>query len=470
MPLRLAGRSPARSEARLQIGDEGLPPALRHEVDRQWGASPVAVTATLGLLEESLLVAVKPPQWGDPAAVARRFARAGRALTRERVQRAVFALRDVPDDSLMPLILGLSRGLYRFDRYKTGPRPAPPMVSLLSNRRGWPASAHRALAIAEATAFTRDLVNTPAEDMGPDELEAEARRVARAGGLKVKVLRAGRCARMGMGALTAVGRASPRAPRMIVLEYEGAPGSSDVLSFAGKGICFDTGGLDLKTASGMLLMKKDMGGAATILGAAQAIAALEPEANVRFYIAAAENAVAGNALRPGDVVRALDGTTIEIGNTDAEGRLVLADAVALAVREGATRIVDVATLTGAAMIALGRVRVPLLGNDESLLTDLETAAAEVGERVWRLPADPEYREAIKGKVADLRNVGRRGEAGVIAGGLFIGHFAGRTPWAHLDISPASWSDGRDGDGPEGATGVMVATLVRLALGDLREPA
>jgi leucyl aminopeptidase len=255
-----------------------------------------------------------------------------------------------------------------------------------------------------------------------------------------------------------------------VLEYRGDPRSRSFLAIAGKGICFDTGGLNVKPAGGMLLMKKDMGGAAAALGAARAVAAVAPPCNVRFYLAVAENSISGNALRPGDVVRALDGTTIEVGNTDAEGRLVLADAVALARREGAARIVDVATLTGAAMVALGRVRVPLLGSDEQLLADIEAAATATAERVWRMPTDQEYRDGIRGEVADLRNVGPAGEYGVMAGGLFVGHFAGDLPWAHLDISPASWAPAASEFGPAGATGAMVSTLARLAFGGAEEGA
>ncbi|UCF69344.1 MAG: leucyl aminopeptidase family protein [Acidobacteriota bacterium] len=465
MPVRISSRKPPQGAARIVVEGQRLPRSLEEEVRRQWALGPVASLATLERLPAPMLFAVKAPRWDVPLEIRRRFGRLGRKLRQQKITRAALELpRSLAPHTADAIVVGLSSGLYGFDRYKTGPRVAPPVVQIVPPNAAWGRAARSGLALAEAVTLARDLVNTPAEDLGPEELEKEARRVARDGGLKIRVLDRQRCARMGMGALLAVGRASTRAPRLIVLEHRGAPRSRECLALVGKGIVFDTGGLNLKSAAGMLLMKKDMGGAAIVLAAAQAVAAQKLKRNVRFYLAVAENAVAGNALRPGDVIRALNGTTIEIGNTDAEGRLVLADAVSLAVREKATRIVDAATLTGAALIALGRLRVPLMGSDERLLADIERAAEQTGERVWRLPADAEYAEALKGKVADLKNIGKGGEAGVITGGLFIGHFAGKVPWAHLDISPASWADGGHDLGPEGATGVMVTTLARLAAG------
>ncbi len=460
--LRLARRPPVPVEALVVLEGHALPLTVRREVLRQWARGPVAVTATLDRLPQPLLVALRAPDWDDLPATTRRFGAASRALLAERVRSAaVLVPDDLPDSAAEAVVLGLSRGLYRFDRYRPDPPPRPE-VTVVAPRRSFEAAGRRALDVARGIRLARDLVNTPAEEMGPDELEDAARRVARHGGLALRVLDRARLRRIGAGALLAVGRASPRAPRLVVLEHRGAPRSDEWLALAGKGIAFDTGGLNLKSAEGMALMKKDMAGAAAVLGAALAVGRQRPKKNVRFYLALAENSVAGNALRPGDVIRALDGTTIEIGNTDAEGRLVLADAVALAVREGASRILDVATLTGAALVALGRARVPLVGNDETWLTEVERAAALAGERVWRFPADPEVKDAIRSRIATLKNTGKGSEAGVIAGALFIGHFAGTVPWAHLDISPASWADAAGELGPEGATGVMVPTLARLA--------
>lgn len=453
---------PTKLDALVVFERHPLPASIATEAQRQWERGPVAVIPTLGQMPVALVVALKRPEPRDPRAVMRRFGAAARCLLRERALKAAIVVpKELPQSAALAAILGLSRGLYRFDRYKTVEPTPLPAVTVVAPGSAWRNAAQNALLVAEGTALCRDLINTPAEDMGPAELEQAARRVAKQAGLGIKVYDAKACADLGMGALIAVGRASARQPRMIVLEHR-AGKRQDTLALVGKGICFDTGGLDLKSSEGMLLMKKDMGGAATVLGAAWAVGKARPKRNVRFYLAVAENAVSGNAFRPGDIVRAMDGTTIEVGNTDAEGRLVLADALCLARRDGATRIVDAATLTGAALIALGRVRVPLLGNDETLLRAIEEAAATTGEKVWRMPSDDEYKEQIKGKLADLKNVGKGSEAGVMAGGLFIGHFAGAIPWAHLDISPASWADAEHDLGPDGATGVMVATLARLA--------
>ncbi len=461
--IKIASKLPARADALVVLEGHKLREPLAKEVTRQWKSRKVAVTATLGMMPYKLLVAIQKPERDGPAALSESFGAAGRALLGEHVASAALTLPTKADPSTAEaMVLGLGRALYRFDRYQTQAPPPMPSVTIAAPSAAWAQHGRRALALVDGVSLTRDLINTPAEDMGPDELEEAARRVAKNGGLRVRVLSASRCAQMGMGALTAVGRASTRPPRLISLEYRGAPRSKEVLVLAGKGICFDTGGLDLKPADGMLLMKKDMGGAAAVLGAALAIGRIKPKRNVRFYLAVAENSVSGNAIRPGDILTALDGTTIEIGNTDAEGRLVLADAVSLAVREGATRIIDVATLTGAALIAFGRIRVPLMATDDALRARIEAAADAVGEQVWPMPGDPEYRDQIKSKIADIKNVGKGREAGVIAAGLFIAHFAGAVPWAHLDISPAAWAESANDLGPEGATGVMVPTLTRVA--------
>ena len=445
----------------MLIEGSELPAPITREARRQFERSPVALVPSLGLHPAELLVIVKAPVDDRAETLTRAWGAAGRKLVAEGVTKATALIPpDAPTESARPIVLGLGRALYRFDRYRKG-EPALPRIGMVSPSAAWSRRARAGLAVLEGVLLTRDLVNTPAEDMGPAEVEAAAREVARLTGMKIRVLGAARCRKMGMGALSAVGRASTREPRMIVLEHRGRPREKGFFAFAGKGIVFDTGGLDLKPPAGMLLMKKDMGGAATVLGTALALGTLKVRRNLRFYLAVAENAVAGNAIRPGDVITALDGTTIEIGNTDAEGRLVLADAIALAVREGAHHVLDAATLTGAAMIALGRIRVPMMANRDDFAQRLDEAADAAGERVWRLPMDQEYREQVRSKIAVLKNVGKGREAGTIAAGVFLEHFAAGRPWAHLDISPASWSESASALGPEGATGTMVPTLTTL---------
>ena len=330
-----------------------------------------------------------------------------------------------------------------------------PVVLVAGNLRKDAKLVKLALASPLALAFASYLPEGQAADRVAIDL-------ARAAGLRLRVLNERACAKLGMGCLLAVGRASPRRPRMLVLELPGK-GSEAPLAICGKGVCFDTGGLNIKTGDGMLLMRKDMGGAAAAL-CALAAATGSQRRTVRAYLPLVENAISGEAFRPGDVLRAMDGTTVEIGNTDAEGRLILADAIALARREGAGRIVSVATLTGAAMTALGRVHVPLMATDDSLADDLLGSARATGEKLWRLPLDAEHRAMVRGQVATLNNAPGGGEAGCITAGAFVAHFAGSTPFAHLDISPASWMPKPWDLGPPGATGTIVTTLARLACG------
>ena len=236
----------------------------------------------------------------------------------------------------------------------------------------------------------------------------------------------------------------------------------DVLALVGKGLTFDSGGISLKPGEGMHLMKNDMSGGAAVLGAMQAIGRMKPERSVLGIVACSENLPSGTALKPGDVITAMNGKTIEILNTDAEGRLILADAVAYANSLGAKRIVDAATLTGACGVALGpNIYSAIVANDDGLVADIQRAAALTGERFWQMPGDDDYKELFKSTVADLQNTGGR-LGGVMTGGLFIGEFSGGTPWAHLDIAPTAFSDKEKHYQGKGGTGVAVRTLAELA--------
>ena len=359
--------------------------------------------------------------WGKPAEGADPFSfgRLARALP-EGLYRVE---GDLPQMHLA--VLGWLLEAYSFERYrKAGAAPA---------RLICPEGVNRAqlLREAEAHVLVRDLINTPASDMGPDELEAAAHAVAEAGGAKVSVIK-GKALETGYPMIHAVGKASPRAPRLI--DFSWGPPKALKVTLVGKGVCFDTGGLDIKPASGMLTMKKDMGGAATVLGLAQAVMAAKLPVRLRVLIPAVENAISGNAFRPGDILVSRKGLTVEIGNTDAEGRLVLADALTRACEESPDLLIDMATLTGAARVALGPDLPPFYTDDEALAGDLARHAAAANDPLWRMPLWQPYAQMMDGKISDLNNASESGFAGSITAALFLKRFAeGATSWVHFDI-------------------------------------
>ena len=337
--------------------------------------------------------------------------------------------------------IGWGLGAYSFTRYRKANRTPAELV--------WPKAAEQGhvLRTVSAAGLVRDLVNTPAEDMGPAELAAAAESMAKHLGMKATITAGDKLLEANYPLIHAVGRASVRAPRLIDLVW-GSPTHPKV-TIVGKGVCFDTGGLDLKNDQGMKLMKKDMGGGAHALGLAQMIVEAKLPVRLRVLVPAVENAVAGNAIRPLDIIRSRKGLTVEIGNTDAEGRLVLADALAEASRERPEMIVDFATLTGAARVALGPELPALFCNDEALAGDLARHAAAEADPVWRMPLWRSYRKQLDSKAADLNNISSQPHAGAIIAALFLQEFvAAGVPWAHFDIF--AWnSNGRPGR-PEGA--------------------
>lgn len=361
---------------------------------------------------------------------------------------------------------------YRFGGYRSKKSDAPlarcTVVGAPATRAVEVVEA-RARIVAEATALARDLVNLPAETVTPAHLGATAQRIARSSRLAVRVLGPREMSRLGMGAILAVGRASRNEPRLIELVYRprGARrrSASGPVLLVGKGITFDSGGLSLKPAQAMEIQKRDMAGGAAVLGAMRAIGQLAPPIEVRGYVAAAENMPGGDAYRPGDVLRTCIGKTIEVLNTDAEGRLVLADALGFATRPrrgGAAPscVVDLATLTGAVVTALGRGVAAVLGNDPALVRSVIESGREVGETIWELPLVDDYMAGLESPIADLRNTGD-GTAGTIYGGLFLREFVHRVPWAHLDIAGVAFSDKGSSYVPRGAVGWGVRTLVEL---------
>jgi leucyl aminopeptidase len=374
----------------------------------------------------------------------------------------------VADAALQATAEGLLLGSYRFDRYKSnanGNRPALEQVTLLgsgrSDARGAKRTLDRAQVISDSVEWARDLVNTPALEATPDYLAKEAQRMAKETGLRAKIWKKAELERGGMGGILGVGRGSENEPRMIELEYNGG-GRGAPIGLSGKGITFDSGGLSIKDAKNMETMKCDMAGAAAMLATMRTIALLKPRVNVIAAIPSSENLPSGSSIRPGDILRHRGGKTSEVLNTDAEGRLVLADALAYLAEKKPRVIIDAATLTGACMVALGDQITGVMGNDERLIDDIIEAGERVGEPMWELPLYREYKSQIESNVADVKNIGERW-GGAITAALFLAEFVGDIPWAHLDIAGPAFTE-RGGDyTPKGGTGVPVRTMVEYIL-------
>ena len=322
--------------------------------------------------------------------------------------------------------------------------------------------AERGQILAEAANFAREIVNEPGNLMTPTELARQAEEVAQKYGLEIDVLDEARMKELGMGSLLGVSQGSAEPAKLIVLTYtpSSEPTSKETIAIVGKGVTFDTGGISIKPADSMEKMKYDMAGGATTIAAMRAIAQLKPSINVIGIVPAVENMPGGRSQRPGDVVRSMAGKTIEVINTDAEGRLILCDALTYAIQLGATKIVDLATLTGAVSIALGDVYVAALGNNQEWIDAVINAGKNSGEKIWQLPLDREYREQIKSDIADIKNVGGR-KAGTITAAYFLREFVGDTPWVHLDIAGTAWNDSGKPYLSVGPTGICVRTLVNL---------
>lgn len=392
-----------------------------------------------------------------------------RALHRAKVTKATFTapllLNGKRAHYLQALMEGLYLGGYTFNTYKSAAKPCPDCsVRVCSAIENGAEVLEQARIMAEAVCYARDLVNTPGNRLVPHTLVDAAYDLARDLPLEVEALDESAMLDKGMNAILAVGQGSANKPYMITLKYNGAE-DAPYTAFVGKGITFDSGGISIKPEAGMGEMKDDMSGAAAVLGAVKAIAQLKLKCNIIAVLACAENMPGGNAQRPGDIVRAANGKTIEVISTDAEGRMVLADAVWHACRMGAAKVIDIATLTGAVIIALGNETSGIVGNDDELVEKIKTAGKSAGESYWQLPSLPECKEALKSDVADLLNsAGRAG--GCITGGLFIGEFVDKDiPWAHIDIGGTSTATKTEGHKVKGGTGFGTLTLIKLA-GDL----
>jgi len=366
------------------------------------------------------------------------------------------------------LVTGTILGAYRFDRFKSADAddPAPPSLESLTliGDGALAEAAEAARVCAEAQNRARDLQSLPSNVATPSYLAGRAEEIAAAhDSLSVEVFGREEIAAKKMGGLVAVSQGGAEDPRLIVLRYAGG-GSGKTLGLVGKGVTFDTGGISLKTPGGMHEMKMDMSGAAAVLEAVGAIAELGLELNLIAVVPSTENMPSGTAVKPGDIITQYNGTTVEVNNTDAEGRLILADALAYAIEQGAERVIDIATLTGAVMIALGSSYAALISNDDDLAAEVEGAGEETGELVWRLPLHPEYKALMKGTVADLTNAASKRKAGTISAASFLEEFVGETPWAHLDIAGTAWDVGRPYTGSDGSGfGVRLLTGVARSL-------
>jgi leucyl aminopeptidase len=369
-------------------------------------------------------------------------------------------------DCIHTVVEGALLADYDADRYKTerdGQRGIERLDLALARPPGEEAEAarERGRIVAEAQNFTRDLVNEPPNQMTPTLLAQQAQDMAKRFGLACQVLGPDEIRALKMAAFWAVAQGSEESPQLIVVRYAppGAP-ETPVIGLVGKGITFDTGGISIKRSENMHEMKTDMAGGATMLGVMQAIAQLKPQLRATAVVPATENMPSGKACKPGDVITSMSGKTIEILNTDAEGRLVLADALTYAKQLGCTVLIDAATLTSSITIALGNTTTGVFGWSKEWVERVLAAAATAGEKMWALPMDEDYRELYKSSIADLANTGGR-YGGAITGAMFVGEFAGDTPWVHLDIAGTRWSNEERPFMAKGATGHGVRTLVQL---------
>jgi len=385
-----------------------------------------------------------------------------RSVASARVRSIALALPAADAEQTEAVALGALLGGYTFDRYRGSKPPDPLTLTVLAADEHADAIS-RAEVLASAVSLVRDLVSTSPRDLYPETMATEAEKVAAAAGLGVEVLDAAELAAGGYGGITGVGQGSVHPPRLVRLSYT-HPEAVRTVVFAGKGITFDSGGLSLKPAKAMETMKSDMGGAAAVLGALQAIAALRLPVTVIGYLPLAENMPGATAQRPSDVITIFGGKTVEVLNTDAEGRLVLADALARSAQDDPDLVVDVATLTGSQVVALGNRVSGVMANDDAVRDAVVAAADRAGEAMWPMPLPEELRKGLDSKVADLANVAPDRDGGMLTAGLFLREFVpDGVSWAHLDIAGPSFNTGEPyGYTPKGGTGVAVRTLVQIA--------
>src|SRR5246500_215223 len=420
-----------------------------------------------------LLIGAGKREQFKPATLRKVAGVALRYLKSRSVHKFVFAVRegDTTEEIAQAITEGAIAADFETDKYKTEKKNDKHIDVLAiggyseAERAAGEKGIARGRIIGEAQNFTRDLVNEPSNKLTPRILAEKAQAMAKEAGLVVEILDEKKIADLKMGALLSVAQGSVEPPRVIVITYTpanpktGAP----VIGLIGKAVTFDTGGISIKPADGMEKMKYDMAGGATMIGIMKALAALKPGVKVICVVPSTENMPGGRAQKPGDIQTAMSGKTIEVLNTDAEGRLILADGVHYAKQLGATHLIDAATLTGAVVVALAGINVGVFGSDQAFTDKLLASSKVAGEKMWQMPIDDDYRDFIKGTVADIQNISSGKGGGAIAGAMFIKEFIGDTPWIHLDIAGTAWNDDAKPWLAKGPTGVALRTLVHLVL-------
>lgn len=402
----------------------------------------------------------------------------GTAAKRARTAKAkgiVCVMPDVPkgpgpvDDVAQAMVEGLVLGEYQFNEYRTDRtddnhslQSCTLLITSNSHLNEAKDGAKRGQILGEATCFVRDLCNHPANVMTPSRVVTEAKKIAREAKVRIKVLDRKQQEKLGMGGLLGVSRGSIEPPQFIILEYMGGPRTQKPIVFVGKTVTFDSGGISLKPSENMEQMKADMTGGAEVLATIRAASRLKLPVNAIGLLPVTENMPGGRATKPGDILTMLSGKTVEVQNTDAEGRLILADGLAYASRLKPACVIDIATLTGAAAVALGQFAIGMLGNDDTMKADIKKAGNHAGERVWEMPLWDEYFEQLKSDVADMRNIGGRG-GGMITAAMFLSKFVGDHPWVHLDIASTDWGTTERPYIPKGPTGIGTRLLIQYLL-------
>jgi len=413
-----------------------------------------------------LLIGAGKPAEFDAAQLRKVAGAAVRHLKSKSCQNVALALEPewAAANFVSAAVEGAVLGQYEPDQYKTGnEKTALESFRVATGAADAEDAAERGRILGEAQNFTRALVNEPANRLVPADIVAAARQMATEFHLECEVLDREHMKALGMGALLGVAQGSAEPPALIVLRYRPEkPAGAAHLGLVGKGVTFDTGGISIKPSDGMEKMKYDMAGGAAMLGAMRALAQLKPAIPVSAFVPCVENMPGSRAQRPGDIVTTMSGKTVEVINTDAEGRLILADAITYARRQGCTHLVDAATLTGAIVVALGHLRVGLFANQDAMRDRVLAAADAAGERMWPMPLDADYKDYLKSAFADLPNVGGRW-GGAVTAAMFLKEFAEDTPWVHLDIAGTAWLDDSKPFLAKGATGLPLRTMVRLAM-------